>query len=220
MCQSSTSSFPINSHFCLHLLESLFLVTRRVLILSYVSKWNEQLLLVCLVHSLQHLQSPAWIRHSRNICCLNKQVSLGRRRVSWIYLSIHPSNSLSVCLSISLYDLGKYMGFPGGSDGKESSCNARYLGLIPGMGRSPGGGHGNLLFLPGESHGQEDPCRYSSWGWKESDTTEQLTIAQHRLENGEILSTFLSMYGLWRKNEFTGLLLLLIFFSSSKCPLN
>ena len=99
MCQSSTSSFPINSHFCLHLLESLFLVTRRVLILSYVSTWNEQLLLVCLVHSLQHLQSPAWIRHSRNICCLNKQVSLGRRRVSWIYLSIHPSNSLSVCLS-------------------------------------------------------------------------------------------------------------------------
>ena len=34
---------------------------------------------------------------------------------------------------------------PGGSDGKESSCNAGDLGLIPGLGRSPGGGHGNLL---------------------------------------------------------------------------
>ena len=30
------------------------------------------------------------------------------------------------------------MGFPGGSDGKESSCNAGDLGLIPGLGRSPG----------------------------------------------------------------------------------
>ena len=32
---------------------------------------------------------------------------------------------------------------PGGSDGKESTCNAGDLGLIPGLGRSPGGGHGN-----------------------------------------------------------------------------
>ena len=34
-------------------------------------------------------------------------------------------------------------GFPGGSDGKESPCNAGYLGLIPGLGRSPGEEHGN-----------------------------------------------------------------------------
>ena len=37
------------------------------------------------------------------------------------------------------------LGFPGGSDGKESACNAGNLGLIPGLGRSPGGGHGNPL---------------------------------------------------------------------------
>ena len=37
------------------------------------------------------------------------------------------------------------MGFPGGSDGKESACNAGDLGLITGLGRSPGGGHGNPL---------------------------------------------------------------------------
>ena len=36
-------------------------------------------------------------------------------------------------------------GFPGGSDGKESVCNVRDLGSIPGLGRSPGGGHGNRL---------------------------------------------------------------------------
>ena len=35
-----------------------------------------------------------------------------------------------------------YMGFPGGSDGKESGCNAGDLGLIPGLGRSPGEGKG------------------------------------------------------------------------------
>ena len=36
-------------------------------------------------------------------------------------------------------------GFPGGSAGKESACNAGDLSSIPGLGRSPGGGHGNLL---------------------------------------------------------------------------
>ena len=37
------------------------------------------------------------------------------------------------------------MGFPGGSDGKESGCNAGDLGLIPGLGLSPGGGFGHPL---------------------------------------------------------------------------
>ena len=35
-----------------------------------------------------------------------------------------------------------YMGFPGGSDGKESACDARDLVSIPGSGRSPGEGKG------------------------------------------------------------------------------
>ena len=37
------------------------------------------------------------------------------------------------------------MGFPGRSAGKESACNEGYLGSIPELGRSPGGGHGNPL---------------------------------------------------------------------------
>ena len=40
------------------------------------------------------------------------------------------------------------MGFPSGSEGKESACNARDAGdtaSVPGLGRSPGGGHGNSL---------------------------------------------------------------------------
>ena len=36
-------------------------------------------------------------------------------------------------------------GFPGGSDGKESACDAGDLGLIPGSGRRPGGGNGHPL---------------------------------------------------------------------------
>ena len=35
--------------------------------------------------------------------------------------------------------------FPGGSDGKASACNVGDPGLIPGSGRSPGDGNGNLL---------------------------------------------------------------------------
>ena len=39
----------------------------------------------------------------------------------------------------------RIMGFPCDSAGKESTCNARDLGLIPGLGRSLGEGHGNPL---------------------------------------------------------------------------
>ena len=35
------------------------------------------------------------------------------------------------------------LGFPGGSVGKESACNAGDSGLIPGSGRYPGEGYGN-----------------------------------------------------------------------------
>ena len=69
------------------------------------------------------------------------------------------------------------MGFPGGSIGKESSCNAGDLGSIPGLGRSPGGGHGNpLQYSCLESpHGQRSLAGCSQWGLKELDVTEQLS---------------------------------------------
>ena len=45
------------------------------------------------------------------------------------------------------------MGFPGGSDGKESACSAGDLGSIPGSGRSYGEGNGNpLQYSTLESH--------------------------------------------------------------------
>ena len=54
------------------------------------------------------------------------------------------------------------MGFSSGSDSKEYACSTGDLGLIPGLGRSCGGGHGNPDFLPGESHGQRSLVSYSS----------------------------------------------------------
>ena len=69
------------------------------------------------------------------------------------------------------------MGFPGGSDGKESSCNVGDLGLIPGWGKSPGEGHGNPLQYSclENPHGQRSLAGYNLWGRKESDTTERLS---------------------------------------------
>ena len=46
---------------------------------------------------------------------------------------------MCVCVCVCVYDV------PGGSDGKESTCNAGDLGSIPGSGRFPGEGNGNLL---------------------------------------------------------------------------
>ena len=65
-------------------------------------------------------------------------------------------------------------GFPGSSADKESACNVGDLGLIPGLGGSPGEGNGlpTPVFLPGEFHAQRSLVGYSPWGQKESATTE------------------------------------------------
>ena len=51
------------------------------------------------------------------------------------------------------------MDFPGGSDGKESACNVGDLGLIPGLRRSPVGGHGNPL----QYSCLENPMNRGAW---------------------------------------------------------
>ena len=66
--------------------------------------------------------------------------------------------------------------FPGGSNGKESTCQCRRPRFDPWVGKilwrrkwlsTP-------VLLPGKSHGQRSLVGYSPWGRKESDTTEQL----------------------------------------------
>ena len=64
-----------------------------------------------------------------------------------------------------------FRGFPGGSISKESACNARNLGSIPGLGRSPRGEHGNIAqnSCLENPHGQRSLAGYNSWGRKELD---------------------------------------------------
>ena len=63
---------------------------------------------------------------------------------------------------------------------KESAYNVGDLGSIPGLGRPPGGGHGNPLQYSclENPHGQRILVGYGSWGRKESDMTEQTSTAQ------------------------------------------
>ena len=65
-------------------------------------------------------------------------------------------------------------GRPSDLDSTESACNARDLGLIPVLGRSPWKREWQPtpVFLPGKFHGQRNLVGYSSWDCKESDTTE------------------------------------------------
>ena len=66
------------------------------------------------------------------------------------------------------------MSFTGGSDGKESVCSAGDPDLIPGLGRSPGGGHGNLLQYSclENPHGERNLVGYSPCGCKVLDMAE------------------------------------------------
>ena len=66
------------------------------------------------------------------------------------------------------------MGFPGGSDDKESACNSGDPGSVLGSGRSPGGGNGYPLQYSclENSMNRGGLEGYSPWGLKESDKTE------------------------------------------------
>ena len=65
--------------------------------------------------------------------------------------------------------------FPGGSDGKEFACNAGDLGLIAGLGRSPGEGNGNPLPY---SYLENSMDRRAWWA-----TVHGVTKSQTRLSN-------------------------------------
>ena len=72
-----------------------------------------------------------------------------------------------------------FLGFPGGSDSKESTCNMGNLSLIPGLGRYPGEKNGYPLqnSCLENPHGQRNLVGYSPWDRKDLDTTEQLSLS-------------------------------------------
>ena len=67
-------------------------------------------------------------------------------------------------------------GFPGDSRGKESACKLGDLGLIPGLGRSPGEGAGNPL----QYSCSENPMNRGTW----QTTVHRVTLSQTQLSNG------------------------------------
>ena len=84
-------------------------------------------------------------------------------------------NTNSICFhflgmtELKCIDIHITEGFPGGSDYKESSCNVGDPGLIPGLGRSPGEGHGNpLQYSCLENPWTEEPGGLQSIGLQKS----------------------------------------------------
>ena len=76
-----------------------------------------------------------------------------------------------------------FLGFPGRSDSKESTCSVSDLGSVSGPGRSPGGGNGNALQYSclENPYGQRSLTSYNPWGHKELDTTERLNTAHKNI---------------------------------------
>ena len=73
-----------------------------------------------------------------------------------------------MCVNIYIH-----IGFPGGSDDKESACSAGDLGSIPGSGRSPGEGNGNPLQYPCLENSKDRGAWWATvHGIAESDSTE------------------------------------------------
>ena len=87
-----------------------------------------------------------------------------------------------LCISSSLAGTySKCMGFPGGAESKESTCQCRRYKrgrFDPWVGRIPWrrAWRPTLVFFPGESHGQRSLVGYSPWSCKELDMTEWLSM--------------------------------------------
>ena len=87
---------------------------------------------------------------------------------------LHTELAAAKCSNESVGQSEEQGRFPGGSDSKGSACIAGDLGLIPGLGRSPEGGHGNPLqnSCLENPHEQRNLVGCSSWAHKESDSSE------------------------------------------------
>ena len=95
------------------------------------------IILICSLYSSILLYSPLLKNHTQNSMCL----------LSSSILNMAPN----ACIIITTYtsQLPTQRGFPDSSPGKESTCNAGDLSLIPGLGRSPGEGKGYPLQCSG-----------------------------------------------------------------------
>ena len=99
--------------------------------------------------------------------------------LSWDRLRLGRFSRERQCLS----SFAGFLAFPGSTVVKEPACQCRRCkrcGFNTWVGEIPWGGVGKwqstLVFLPGKSQGQRSPVGYSSWGHKELDMTEWLSM--------------------------------------------
>ena len=97
-------------------------------------------LMQCSISSIPFVQNDVWLFLARS-AHLPADISNWKRNSKWrkSFLSILRWIRYAQCA----------FGLPGGSVGKEFACSVGDLGLIPGLGRSPGEGNGNLLQYSG-----------------------------------------------------------------------
>ena len=114
-------------------------------------------------------------KRSQNICmyCMSTTVSKTDLATKPPYQKPHKKKQKEMTFHFSRYSVSPA--------GKESACNVGDLGSVPGLAKSPGGGHGNPLqhSCLQNSHGQRSLVDYSPWGLKGLDTTERPST-QHK----------------------------------------
>ena len=102
-----------------------------------MSLWSQSLSMTGLMPApllrYLHIQGFNWKKGGKYL--KKKFCDIPEKNRTWI---CHSSSTVYTALTL-------YLGFPGGSDSKESVCNAGDTDLIPGLGRSPGVGNGNPL---------------------------------------------------------------------------
>ena len=110
-----------------------------------------------------------WVSSSHQVARI-LELQLQHQYFQWIFRLIY------IYIYIYMY---KHSGFPCGSAGKESACNAGYLGSTPGLGWSPAGELGNLLqyFCLENPHGQRSlAAMVHGWDWVTDTHTRILEV--------------------------------------------
>ena len=101
-------------------------------------------------------------------------------------------------MDLNFTDLMSLVGFTRWLNGNETICQAEDMGLIPGLGRSPGGGHGNPLQYSclENPHGQRSPVGYSpwaaeSWAWLSDWATTMSLVVDKNWKHENVIILFL-----------------------------
>ena len=117
-------------------------------------------LISLLSKGLSRVFSSTTVQKASILCC------------SAFFMAQFSNPNMTTGKTIALMSTYAFISFPGGSEVKASASNVGNLGLIPGLGRSPGEGNGNPLQCSCLENSKDRGQACSPWGHKESDTTK------------------------------------------------